>query len=151
MKNVEYGIFKKYTGCPALLSLADGYTSLQEVRDAARELIESGKLERNDIIVQEISCIQYDADDLDLEINQSALHGVEEKKQISRTPDVQINIFLVEHGYEARFLINGLEVEMQLRDFGGSYPVHITAHHAWATIANYLPRVIEPKGTWIQS
>jgi len=63
---------------------------------------------------------------------------------LSRIPDFRLDMFFVEHGYEARMFINGDEVEVQCRDFAGSHPVNLSINKIYNTIAALLPDITEP-------
>ena len=62
-----------------------------------------------------------------------------------RLADFAVMVALVPYGYEAHFVISGEVVEIQCRDFGGSYPVEEIAKHLHETLSELFPGVAEPK------
>lgn len=58
--------------------------------------------------------------------------------------DFAVLVALVPHGYEAHFVISGEVVEVQCRDFGGSYQVEQIASHLHAKLSELFPSVAEP-------
>ncbi len=49
--------------------------------------------------------------------------SVQDTNRSERVPDLAIDVYLVEHGYEVNYRLRGQSIGSECRDFGGSYPL----------------------------